>query len=126
MNKGRFIFRNKQYSCSIYVDSATVPPFYVFIDLLDKELVDEFGKELTIKTDFETRLPRQDDYPELVELRQCIFNAIQANPEFITAKNNNTIRRSRRFSIKTARHMHLSAPLAGGEAFTCSINSLII
>jgi hypothetical protein len=87
MNTTHFTFRNKEYSCKIWVDISPEPPFYVFADLLDKELIQEFGDEITIKTDFETRLPRLDDYQALSELRQAVFNAIQTNPAFITRKN---------------------------------------
>lgn len=84
-NSVSFSFRNAIYHCRVFIDS-TMEPYYVFIDLLDKELIEMFGPEVTIKTDFEQRLPKRDDYPALVELRQAIFNAITAIPEFISAK----------------------------------------
>jgi hypothetical protein len=81
-----FIFRSKACLCSIHFDSSK-SPCYVFIDLKDKELIQEFGEEITIKTDFETRLPKQDDYSDLVVLRDAIFNAIKDLPEFLAKKS---------------------------------------
>ncbi len=80
-----FVFRKKACLCSIYIDSAE-SPCYVFIDLKDKELIQEFGEEVTVKTDFEKRLPKQDDYPALVLLREAIFNALKELPEFMAKR----------------------------------------
>jgi hypothetical protein len=77
-----FIFRNKPSSCTIDIDSST-SPCYVFACLNDQELIHEFGEEVTVKTDFTRRLPKKDDYPALVALRDAIFNAIKDLPEFI-------------------------------------------
>lgn len=126
MNVEQFIFRNKEYSCSIYIDSGSEGPFYVFVDLLDKELINEFGDEVTIKTDFKIRLSKQDDYPAIAELRQAIFNAIQTNQEFITAKNKNTTRLSHAISVRTSRRTNLKKPLVNGMVLTNTINNLTI
>ena len=80
-----FVFRNKASVCTIYIDSAK-SPCYLFIDLKDQELIQEFGEEITVKTDFETRLPKKDDYPALVVLRDAIFNAIKGLPEFLAKR----------------------------------------
>lgn len=79
------IFRNKASICTIYIDSSK-NPCYLFVDLQGQELIAEFGKEITIKTDFNIRLPKQDDYPALVLLRDVIFNALKHFPEFIAKK----------------------------------------
>jgi len=80
-----FVFRKKAFVCTVYFDN-TPSPCYVFIDLKDQELIHEFGKEITIKTDFERRLPKQDDYPALVLLRDVVFDAVKLLPEFMTRK----------------------------------------
>ena len=81
----QFTYRNKNYSCSIYIDS-TAYPCYIFVILTDRELIKKFGDEITIKTDCEKRLPKKDDYFELVELRESIFNAVKTMPEFMAGK----------------------------------------
>lgn len=68
----------------VYIDSAS-DPCYVFAELRDAELIAEFGEEITVKTDFEIRLPKQDDYPALTEIRQSIFAAVKFLPEFVAA-----------------------------------------
>ena len=85
----QFRFRNKACHCIIYIDT-TSPPCFIFIELLDRELVSEFGKEVTIKTDFKQRLPKKDDYPALISLRQAIFNALTKIPDFLNAKTRET------------------------------------
>ncbi|HZH66230.1 MAG TPA: hypothetical protein VEY10_15135 [Flavisolibacter sp.] len=80
-----FIFRNTAYRCAIYFDTS-VAPCYVFAVLDDKELIKEFGEDVSIKTDFKTRLPKQDDYQDLVVLREVIFDAVKGLPEFIAKR----------------------------------------
>jgi len=80
-----FTYRSNNYSCNIYIDS-TAYPCYIFVILTDGELIKKFGDEITIKTDCEKRLPKKDDYFELVELRESIFNTVKAMPEFIAVK----------------------------------------
>ncbi|RYG00061.1 MAG: hypothetical protein EOO07_35950 [Chitinophagaceae bacterium] len=80
-----FPFRNKPSTCTIYIDSST-RPCYVFVCLNDRDLIHEFGEEITVKTDFTRRLPKKDDYPALVVLRDAIFNAIKELPEFIAKR----------------------------------------
>ena len=82
----QFSFRNKVSSCNVFIDSSE-DPCYVFAILLDQDLINEFGDEVTIKTDCEKRLPKKDDYAQLVELRDAIFDAVKTIPEFIAAKN---------------------------------------
>jgi hypothetical protein len=81
----QFTFRNKGHTCKIYIDS-TAHPCYIFVILTDKELIKEFGDEITIKTDCEKRLPKRDDYSELVELRESIFKTVKVMPEFMAVK----------------------------------------
>lgn len=81
-----FPFRNKMSSCNCYVD-ISADPCFVFVALIDQELIREFGTDVTIKTDCIRILPRQDDYPALTELREAIFNVFQTTPEFMVAKN---------------------------------------
>lgn len=82
----QFPFRNKLYSCIVYMDIAD-DPCYVFIMLSDKELVKEFGEDVTLKTDCVRLLDKTDDYPELVNLRQAIFDVVKTTPEFTVAKD---------------------------------------
>ena len=81
----QFTFRNKGHSCNIYIDS-TAHPCYIFVILTDKDLIKEFGDEITIKKDCEKRLPKKDDFAELVELRESIFSAVKTIPEFNAVK----------------------------------------
>lgn len=80
-----FIFRGKSYDCNTYIDHS-IDPCFVFVEFRDPELIRKFGKELTIKTDFEKLLPFGGREPELAELRQAIFETLQVHPEFIHAK----------------------------------------
>jgi hypothetical protein len=86
-----FTYRNKDSVCTIYIDNSSIPA-YVFVDLHDQDLIAEFGKEIVIKTNFENRLSKKDDYPALVTLRDAIFDAIKGVPEF-AVKNNSEISR---------------------------------
>jgi hypothetical protein len=81
----QFTHKNKSRACNIYIDS-TAYPCYIFVILTDKDLIKKFGDEITIKTDCEKRLPKKDDYLELVELRESIFNVVKAMPEFMAVK----------------------------------------
>ena len=80
-----FNFRNKGYTCNTYIDSSEYP-CYVFVILLDDELIAEFGDEISIKTDGFLLLPKRDDHRELVALRQAIFDAIKNTPPFVAVK----------------------------------------
>ena len=80
-----FTFRNIASACTIHIDSSATP-CYVFIDLISKDLIYEFGEEITIKTDFVKLLPRQEDYPALVVLNDVIFDAIKVLPEFMAKR----------------------------------------
>ena len=81
-----FFFRNKTFSCNCYVDISDDPCF-IFVMLIEKDLIREFGVDVTIKTDCITILPRIDDYAELIELREAIFKVFKTTPEFMVAKN---------------------------------------
>jgi hypothetical protein len=86
-NDVQFVFRNKWYRCSFLIDN-TAMPCYIFVLLSDNELVSKFGNDVTIKTDFEKRLPKKDDYTELSDLRQVLFDAIKERPEFLAVREN--------------------------------------
>ena len=85
-----FNFRHKIHTCHINIISSGYP-YFVFVHLHDKDLINEFGKEVTIKTDGETRLAKKDDRAELIELRQSIFDVIKIQPEFIAANQTNQV-----------------------------------
>ena len=78
----QFTFRKESYLCSAFVDVSEYP-CYIFVLLRQRNLINEFGDEVSIKNDFEVLLPKKDDYPDLVELRQAIFDAIKAKPAFM-------------------------------------------
>lgn len=80
----QFIFRGKICTCSFLIDCSAYPG-YIFIFLVDKEVIAEFSEEVTIKTNFIKLLSKKDNYPALVALRQTIFDAISATPECIAA-----------------------------------------
>ena len=81
----QFIFRGKLYFCRAFIDSSEYPCL-LFVFLKEKELILRFGEEVTLKTDFETLLPKKDDYPALVELRRAIFDAVKYTSAFLAAK----------------------------------------
>ena len=82
----QFIFRKKLFSCTVLIDKSEYP-CYIFVLFEDNDLIKEFGDEITIKTDCDRLLAKKDDYPELVELRQSIFNVVKIIPEFIAIKS---------------------------------------
>lgn len=82
-----FLFRGKLYKGEIFVEDTEFPCF-VFVILRDEELVEEFGDEITLKTDLETLLPKKDDYGDLKELRQAIFSIVKGSAPFQSAKLN--------------------------------------
>lgn len=84
-----FPFRNKIHGCDIYIDSSAYPCF-VFVTHADQELIDEFGEDVTIKTDCLKLLRKKDDYPRLIELRLAIFEVVKLLPAFATAKQHLT------------------------------------
>ncbi|HZF65833.1 MAG TPA: hypothetical protein VEZ55_15165 [Chitinophagaceae bacterium] len=77
-----FIFRNKEYSFEFFIDNSAFPCF-IFVLLKDTDLIEEFGEEVTIKTDGVSCLPKNDDYRDLVALRQSLFDAIKPTQSFL-------------------------------------------
>jgi hypothetical protein len=80
-----FLFRDKQYTCEVYIDNSEVPCI-IYSRLEDKDLIDEFGEDIVVKTDLVKRLPKKDDYPQLVILRQALFDVVKTSGEFKNAK----------------------------------------
>jgi hypothetical protein len=81
----KFAYLGRIYRCNVYIDIASDPCF-IFVTLSDKPLVNFFGEDITIKTDFERQLKHRSDYDELVELKQAIFDSIRNLPEFVSAR----------------------------------------
>lgn len=81
----KFIFREKLFTCEVCIDCSEDPSF-IFMILDDEDLIKEFGDEITIKTDFISRLSKGDDFGELVLLRQAIFDSLKYHPMFLQAK----------------------------------------
>jgi hypothetical protein len=80
-----FSYQGAMWLCSALIDCSD-DPCYIFVTLYDRQLINHFGDEITIKTDFAGLLPKKDDTPELVMLRQAIFDAVQNTSEFIRAQ----------------------------------------
>ena len=79
--KVQFLFRGASYHAIPYI-SFEEDPCFIFITLEGKEVIEEFGEEISIKTDCETVLPKKDSYPELEELRNAIFDAVKQTKLF--------------------------------------------
>jgi hypothetical protein len=80
-----FIFRKKLYKAELFFDDSEYPCF-VFVIIHDKALIEEFGDEITLKTDLQKLLPKKDDYPELVGLREAIFSIAKNTAVFLAGK----------------------------------------
>lgn len=80
-----FVFQGKKHGCNAYIDAAA-EPYFIFVEFKDAGLIERFGAEMTIKTDFEKLLPFGSYSIEISELRQTIFDMLQTHPDFIHAK----------------------------------------
>jgi hypothetical protein len=80
-----FLFREKLYKGEMFVDYSEYPCL-IFVIVRDKELAEEFGDEITLKTDFVNLLPKKDDYPETMILREAIFSVARYTAVFLAAK----------------------------------------
>jgi hypothetical protein len=83
--KIEFLFREKLYEGQIFVEGSELPCL-VFVILYDKGLVEEFGDEITLRTDFDNLLPRRSDYQSLNELREAIFSIARNTAPFLAVK----------------------------------------
>ncbi len=77
----RFEFEGRAFVADAFF-SFDQQPYYIFMSLHDSTLIEYFGEEVTIKTDLFRVLPKKDDYPNLIELRQKMFNAIKSSQVF--------------------------------------------
>ena len=84
-SKYTFRFRNKDYIAETYF-SYDEEPCYIFVTLSDASLIQEFGEDLTIATDCYDLISRNDDYTEVKELRQAVFDAVKNGDEFRKVK----------------------------------------
>ncbi len=100
----QFTFRKESYLCTAFVDVSEYP-CYIFVLLRQRNLIQEFGDEISIKNDFEILLPKKDDYPELMELRQAIFNAIRAKPAFMFVRDSY---KKRGTALKKEKHVSIN------------------
>ncbi|RYZ47832.1 MAG: hypothetical protein EOP49_20215 [Sphingobacteriales bacterium] len=80
-----FHLRGRDFSCEACIDN-TEYPCLVFIRLFDRALIEEFGMEVTITTDFDKLLARGDDYPAIKSLRQALLVALQLQPVWIVER----------------------------------------
>ncbi len=81
----QFSFRNKVRKAFLFIDNREEPCF-IFLILEDKELIKEFGEDLSIKTDFENILPSDNISVEIEKLREAIFHELRHTIEFAKAK----------------------------------------
>ncbi len=78
-----FCFRDRAYSCMAYVDNSE-DPCYLFVILLDDELIAEFGSDVTIEIDCVSPFLRTGHaYVELCKLQQAIFDGFKNTSEYI-------------------------------------------
>lgn len=82
----RYTYRGSIRSARAFF-SFEEEPCFIFLWLYDSDLVDEFGDEISIKTDLESVLPRRNDYKKLVELELAIFAALKEEPAFLYEKS---------------------------------------
>lgn len=81
-----FIFRKKLYEGEMFIEDSE-HPCIVFVIVRDKEIAEEFGDEIVLKTDYENLLSKKDDsYPGLLELRQAIFSIVKNTTLFLEAR----------------------------------------
>jgi hypothetical protein len=81
-----FIFRKKLYEGEMFIEDSEYPCF-VFIIVRHQDIIEEFGDEIVLKTDYEALLPKKDDnYPGLLELRQVLFSIVKNTPLFLEAR----------------------------------------
>ncbi len=81
----QFSFRDKERKASVYIDYKE-QPCLIFVILKDKELIKEFGEEVTIKTDCENILPSDYSFGDLENLKEVIFHEVKHTIEFATIK----------------------------------------
>ena len=81
----QFSFRNKERKASVYIDYKE-EPCLIFVILKDKELIKEFGDEVTIKTDCEIILTSDYSPDDTENLKETIFHEVKHTIEFATIK----------------------------------------
>lgn len=81
----RYIFRGELCSARAFF-SFEEEPYFVFLWLYDSDIVNEFGDEVSIKTDLKKVLPRKNDYKSLIDLELAIFEALKEQPAFLQEK----------------------------------------
>lgn len=70
-----FTFQEKEFSAT-YVVSSERFPFYIFVSLLNPELIKQFGEDIAIKSDGK-RVLGGSDIPEGIQaLRKVLFTHI--------------------------------------------------
>jgi hypothetical protein len=80
-----FLFRDKLFTARLFIDISE-QPCYLFIFLSDPALIEEFGDEISIKTDGELILPMKLNYPALAKLRKALFASIRYIQPFLDVK----------------------------------------
>ena len=81
-----FNFRGKQYSCFSLI-KVTEHPAIIISYPQAEELVNEFGEEITVRTDFEKLLHHDNEHPHLKSLQQIILDSAKSTPEFSRARS---------------------------------------
>jgi hypothetical protein len=80
-----YTFRGKVCAARAFF-SFEQEPYFIFLWLFDSALINEFGDEISIKTDLEKVLSRKNDYKGLMELEEAIFAALKKEPAFIAER----------------------------------------
>lgn len=81
INTIRFRYRSKTYSAKVIL-SLEEDDCYIFAFLIDKELIDEFGRDIDITTDCYVASPEHMPYPKLEVLKNAILEAAKELDEF--------------------------------------------
>jgi hypothetical protein len=80
-----FPFRNTTYPASVLF-SFEEEPYFLMTTLLDAGLVNEFGENLSIKTDGDAVLPHPGETPATSQLKSAVFDHLKKTPAFVQMK----------------------------------------
>jgi hypothetical protein len=76
-----FPFKNDFYLAAALF-SFEEEPYFLTITLLDKDLINEFGESLSIKTDGDSVLYSLAETEAVIQLKDAVFNYLKQTPAF--------------------------------------------
>jgi hypothetical protein len=76
-----FPFRNATYRASALF-SFEEEPYFLSITLLDRNLINEFGQTLSIKTDGDIALFNPAETVAVIQLKNAVFGYLKQTPAF--------------------------------------------